>query len=355
MNLITFRVRNFRNYTRAELPLHPGVNLLWGPNGSGKTNLLEAIAYCAYPRSFRGVADAHLVHWGAEEFLLGAEIRGPGGEHRLQIRYTRGNKDARLDGKRVEAYLRLFWVFPVLVYEPRLMDLVLGGQPVRRRWFDRMFALLDATYLDALMAYRRALRERNRLLRAGRRDSPEEQAVRRILERRAEQVQAKRTQMLQELNRFFVRRSAFLLHQEGSVQYHPRRRRFEEIAHEEARFGYTRTGPHLDRYTLVIGKRDPRQSASLSEIRILLMALLLAISDVYRERYETRPLLLVDELPGLLTRDRLENLLGALNGMQVILTHHMPIVHAGVNNIPVEELHEVAASDPAVARPTSGS
>jgi DNA replication and repair protein RecF len=151
------------------LTFPPAGALVIGDNGSGKTNLLEAIYYLEIFRSFRGASDEQLVRFGAEAFHLRGVFHDPvaGREHEITAGYELGTrrKSVRLDGVEQPRLADAIGKVAAVIFSPSDVELVSGSPSERRRYLDIVLSLSSRGYLEALQRYRHALRQRNAVLR----------------------------------------------------------------------------------------------------------------------------------------------------------------------------------------------
>ena len=123
-----FRATNFRCLEHAELVFGPRFNLITGANASGKTSLLEALAYLGRGKSFRGATTANLTRHGQDEFLLFGEVEREQGKTRVGVRNSREGLEARIGGEAASGAAALAEVLPLQVIDPEVHNLIAGGR-----------------------------------------------------------------------------------------------------------------------------------------------------------------------------------------------------------------------------------
>ena len=174
----TLRLSDFRNYEHLELELTPGINFFTGPNGSGKTSILEAASYLAVARSLRGANDAEVVRWGSSSFGVSGDIVADSTERTSTLRYERGGrKEVTLDGEKVTPLSDLVGLLRVAWFCPEDTWLTKGGPSERRKLLDMTLCQMDRGYLSALTSYRRVLKQRNEALLSWAPDDESEKLV----------------------------------------------------------------------------------------------------------------------------------------------------------------------------------
>jgi DNA replication and repair protein RecF len=165
--LRTLRLEDFRVFPSLELELGPGLNFLYGPNGSGKTSILEAVSWLAVSRSLRGASEGEVVRWGARRFGVGGECTDGARRVSIVLRYERGGtREVTVDGSPLARLSDLLGVLRVAWFGPEDTAITKGGPAERRRLMDLALCQTDPGYLRALTDYRRALRQRNEALLA---------------------------------------------------------------------------------------------------------------------------------------------------------------------------------------------
>jgi len=159
-------LEGFRSYGRAALDLPPGVTVLVGPNGQGKTNVVEALHRVATGTSHRVAADGPLVRDGDAEALVHVHVTtDEGRERRVDLRLGPGGTRAKVDGTAVRRATEAVGVLRVVMFAPEDLGLVRGDPSERRRWLDTVLGQRRAVYAATLAEYERTLRQRNALLR----------------------------------------------------------------------------------------------------------------------------------------------------------------------------------------------
>lgn len=316
--LAALSIRDFRNLARIELEVPATGMVIVGPNGHGKTNLLEAIHYLHTLRSVRGARDVELVRFGADTFHLGARIEG-GAVDAMGVGFSRAakRKKVTMDGVECERLADAFGAVPSVMFSPRDVELVAGAPTERRRFLDIALATTSRRYLTALQRYRAALVRRNASLReAGRRGGGAARAA--VWEpalaeagatlwcerRRWSRWAAPRLEALcaaiGERQRVTLEYQTALAvaageeDDEGAVRMQLTAA-LEGDRAQDLKRTLTHSGPHRDDLSLKLGGRALRTFGSAGQQRTAAIALRLLERETLRERSGRTPLVLLDD------------------------------------------------------------
>jgi DNA replication and repair protein RecF len=350
-------LRDFRSYAHAEVRLGPGMTVVTGRNGAGKTNLLEAIYFACTGRSCRTANERECVRFGADVARL--ELRCEG--HVLGVGFKPGEpKRLTMDGTAVDALTERPLVS---VFAPDRLELVLGPPSLRRAHLDQLVAALWPARAGTRRAYAAALAQRNALLagiRAGRASRASLPAWDTELARHGIALMADRSAAVERLRARFAERAGELGFEEAAdVRYRARSRAAdaEALAAELAarsdsdlERGFTGHGPHRDELVLARGGRDLRAYGSRGQQRLGLLALLLAERDELAAERGASPLLLLDDVMSELDGTRRELLAALLRegGQAVVsateLAHVPGAEEPGVARLAIAEGHVLQAA-----------
>jgi DNA replication and repair protein RecF len=282
-----------------------------GPNGVGKTNLLEGAHVATQGFSPRTRMDSQIVRFGEEGAR--AAVLGRRGDVPVELEVTvrRGEgKRARLNGSPLRAAEQLRTLVSTLVFTPDRLGVVKGPPASRRAYFDRILGRLAPARAVLPVEYGAAVAQRNAALRRAAggysgRDVIEPWSER-VAELGAALVRA-RLEVLAELGPSFAARAAELGLERVSLRYEgepPTREGLAAALDRDLERGTTSLGPHLDDIVLVAGDRDLRSFGSQGEQRLALLALLLAEAETIADRTGVPPLLLLDDVLSELDPDR---------------------------------------------------
>ena len=168
MRIASLYVVNFRNYSQCNLPLSSMINVFYGKNAQGKTNLLEAIFYGAFGLSHRTSSEEDLLKLGTEAMAVGINFDSFSGKHEVKLKKYRQQqkwkKEIWLDGAKIRPKEH-YGALNTVMFSPEDLQLVKGEPALRRRFFDMQISQTDPIYYDLLVKYNRVLLQRNRLLK----------------------------------------------------------------------------------------------------------------------------------------------------------------------------------------------
>jgi DNA replication and repair protein RecF len=319
---------DFRSYARAEVELAPGLTVITGANGQGKTNLLEAIGYASTTRSFRGATGEALVAVGAEQAIVrveGARL-GRGFLIEAELR-ARGRDRLQCNRQRVTRARDLLEVLAVSVFTPDDLVMVKGGPAERRRYLDDLLVSLHPR-LDSLRSdVERVLRQKSALLKQARGGSQGDiastldvwnqqlaAAGSALGDERARALVALQP-LVDEANRQIADRPvapAVHLAYEAPWREQGLAAALEAARTDELRRGVCLVGPHRDDVVVTLDGLPSRTHASQGEQRTLALALRLGAHRLVAERVGVTPVLLLDDIFSELDPDRSAALLAHL-------------------------------------------
>ena len=335
-HLTKLHLLHFRNHRDAEIVLGPEVNCFIGPNGVGKTNLLDAVHYLALAKSYFEAVDMHNILDGEDHFMLQGAMHTEQGEDGLLCTVRKGQRKV-LSRNRKE-YDRLsdhVGRYPVVMITPYDGQLILDGSEVRRRFLDGLIAQFDKRYLDDLIRYNRALAQRNVLLKRF-----AEQGGRSLhllepwdmqLVRYGTAVHAARKAFLRELVPMLVEHYAGIggAREQVDLDY---RSSLNEVSLSDLLIGawdrdrsatHTTVGVHKDDLVFTINGQPLKRYGSQGQQKTYLIALKLAQFDLTQARSGVRPILLLDDIFDKIDPQRMRHLLQLLSGQrfgQVLIT-----------------------------------
>lgn len=166
MHLTKLQLANFKNYEELVLEFPSRVNFLLGLNGSGKTNLLDAIHYLSATKSFSNSSDTQNIRYGADYFFIRGFFANANKQGEVFCQVQSGKKKVfQENGRDYDKISDHIGKYPVVLISPLDVDLVKESSEARRKFFDQMIAQVDHSYLEALMEYHHALKQRNALLK----------------------------------------------------------------------------------------------------------------------------------------------------------------------------------------------
>lgn len=328
----SLRLQRFRSYRDESFEFESGVNIIVGPNASGKTNLLEALLVVAAGGSFRA-KDAELVAFGAPWSRL--DVHGVD-ENRVVKLLPQENgsfkKEFIINDQKLTR-LSLQKTIPVVLFEPNHLLLLHGSPDVRREYLDNLLEQMLPGYGKARRDYRRVLAQRNALLKHGSNSKGQLFAWNIRLSETGAHLARERHALVRRINEHINSLYHSLAHSEAAdvrvsyaascdiTQYssgllHALEKR-QEVDIER---GYTTIGPHREDLQVTFNGRDASEVASRGETRTVLLGLKIIEMQLLEEARGTKPLLLLDDVFSELDGKRRKALTEVISGYQTFIT-----------------------------------
>jgi DNA replication and repair protein RecF len=325
----SIRLQQFRSYKDDSFEFSPGVNIIVGPNASGKTNLLEAILVMSRGGSYRA-KDHELVMFNKPWARLDASVDDYLRTVKL-INQPKPEKIYELAGRAMKR-LSLDTTLPVVLFEPNDLWLLIGSPERRRDYLDELLAQTTASYGSALRAFRRALAQRNRLLKSPHVGSDQlfpwnvrlSELAGPIVRARAQltgSINKRINNLYQELSRSKTTVSMTYRVAGDPEQYESHMlHQLELRAATDQTLGFTSFGPHHDDFEVLFAKRPANNIASRGETRTFVLVLKLVELELLKEKRNKLPLLLLDDVFSELDGSRQQALTTHLQAYQTFIT-----------------------------------
>ena len=317
MSLQQFRATGFRCLEEVEFTPDTSLNLIAGPNASGKTSLLEAIFYLSRGRSFRASGNRELIQTGTTAFTLYGEVLSEGEPHKLGVEVGAGDRRIRVDGCNATG-ADLARLMPVQAIDPEVHHLVQGGPEYRRRFLDWGVFHVKHTFLATWRRYQKALKQRNAALRAGKPDASV-QAWDAELAVAGEEVDHLRQEFI---SGYFPLLSSIVSEKLPFAVNCSYRRGWEEgvslqdVLHQNSsrdrHMGSTQAGPHRADLALTVEDRRARYRVSRGQQKLLAATLVIAQTRYVAAQTGRELILLVDDPAAELDRENRRRLFDLL-------------------------------------------
>ncbi len=323
MILRSLALTNFKNIAGATLDFSPKVNCLLGDNGMGKSNLLDAIYFLSFTKSYARVPDSLLIRTGEDFGIVRADYLRAGADEEITAGLRAGmRKTLRRGGKEYRRLSQHIGLFPAVMVAPADLDIVQGASEERRRFADMIISQGDPAYLDALIRYNQCLEQRNRMLRDGLSDRTLYEAVELTMDAAASAIRRARARFVERLGDLFLPCYAEL---SGSGEQpglellvsggdHPTLA--DALEHSRCRdtaLRHTSVGPHRDDIDFTLDGLPLRRTGSQGQLKTFTVALRFAQYRFLADASPVRPLLLLDDIFDKLDAGRVERIISLVS------------------------------------------
>jgi DNA replication and repair protein RecF len=308
----------FKNYSNARFSFTKRVVGICGLNGKGKTNLLDAIYYCCFTKSYFSNTDAANVQFNQEGFRIEGLMDG----HKVVcILRENGKKEVLLDDVPYTRFSEHIGRFPAVMVAPDDVELITGSGSVRRKYMDTLLSQVDAGYLQQLIVYNKVLQQRNSLLKefadSGRFNASLLEVLDEQLAAPGTRIHTRRQEFLQELiplvqhiyGKLSEQRENTGLVYESQLNECSFKDLLAAGLQKDRVLQRTGTGIHKDDIRFLLNGQSFRQTASQGQRKSLLFALKLAEFELLKQHKGTTPLLLLDDVFEKLDAQRMQHLL----------------------------------------------
>ncbi len=332
MYIKELQLYNFRNYESLSMEFSKGVNLLFGDNAQGKTNILEAVFLAATTKSIRGSKDREMIRLGMEEAHIRTGIHRDGREHRVDMHLKMsGRKGAAIDGIPVRKSAELFGLLHAISFSPEDLGMMKNGPSERRRFLDMELCQMDKIYYNQLANYNKTIYQRNQLLKQLSYDRSLRETVEvwdEQLVRFGRYIIEARQAFINELMPIVAEKHAILSGGREClrIEYEPNccpeelSMKLSKNLERDIAMKVTGDGPHRDDMALYIDERNVRLYGSQGQQRTVALALKLAEIELVKKRVKDTPILLLDDVLSELDRNRQLHLLNEMQEVQTIVT-----------------------------------
>ena len=329
MNILRLAYSGYRNLQPGEFAPDGGINVIYGKNAQGKTNLLEAMWLFTGGRSFRGSKDADLVGYGEPRAELNLSFFSEERAQTARILVENGRRSAGLNGVQKRSASELIGTFCAVMFSPEHLSLVREGPAFRRNFIDSALCQIQPPYAALLARYNHTLVQRNALLkdiprhadllstldiwdeklaRAGGEVVKSRMEYIRQIQEPAKQIYAGICENKEAMGLSYLKSAENL----GQALKASRR--------EDVASGHTGVGPHRDDLEITIDSQSARAFGSQGQKRSAVLALKLAEAEVLRRRTGEKPVIFLDDVMSELDSGRQDYLLNHLENCQVFIT-----------------------------------
>lgn len=343
MILTSLQLRDFRNLRELSLSPSPGVNVVWGENAQGKTNLLESVWYLSLFSSFRAARDRELVRIGAEAASLEASLLSEGRERVLRAAIPlAGRREVSVNGVRAAKKADAAGILKCVLFCPEDLELVRGAASLRRRFLDDAISQLWPNYLSLISTYARLYQHKTRILK----DYHEQPSLLDTLDDFSAQMCAAAASIIPYRERFIELLSENAAEEHAAISagrekltlsyqtvstvterglppeqiYELLWQHYQSHRAAEIASGSCLSGPHKDDLLLLIDALPAKTYASQGQTRTAVLSLKLAQRALFRRVTGEYPVLLFDDVLSELDRARRAYVLRGIDRGQVFIT-----------------------------------
>lgn len=336
MRLSELHLVNFRSYVEADLAFSEQIVVFTGNNGSGKTNLLDAVHYLSFCKSFLNPIDSQNIRFEEPFFVVQGQFMDQSKKEAIYCGIKRGQKKQfKRNGKEYERLSEHIGRFPLVVISPSDLALITEGSEERRRFIDSVVSQYDKSYLDALIHYMKVLQQRNALLRSGYVNEDLLEVFDEQLDVLSRPVFEARRAFAEKITELVQHYYSFLcggqetvkLSYDSKLHELPLKTLLQQSREKDRMMQYTTAGVHKDDLGMLIHGFPLRKFASQGQQKSFLIALKLAQFDILSEKKEFKPLLLLDDIFEKLDQSRITALMTLVSKQhfgQIFITDSHP-------------------------------
>ena len=332
MYVETLALRNFRNYEALDIIFSDKINILYGDNAQGKTNILESIYLSATTRSHKRAKEKDIIRFGEEESHIRLNIKKRDVGHRIDVHLKKiGNKGIAIDGIPIKKSTELFGLINIIIFSPEDLSVVKSSPGERRRFMDMEICQLSRIYYSNLSKYNKVLDQRNNTLK----QIAYRNGVEDVLDVWDDQLVDVGSSIIKERQNFInmlnevikeIHKNLTSEGEEIELKYEPNVEsdNFADVLKEKRNIDIknttTMSGPHRDDFGIFINNVDVRKYGSQGQQRTAALSLKLAEIELVKKIINDNPILLLDDVMSELDSKRREALLNSIKDIQTIIT-----------------------------------
>ena len=325
---------NYRNYNALDIELCPNVNVFMGDNAQGKTNILEAIYYCAFAKSHRTSKDKELINWNGEHAFISVDVGRERLDKRIDISILKdGKKSIRINKIKIKKIGELFGNFNVVMFSPEDLRIIKDSPGVRRKFIDMELCQLNPKYYYNLVQYNKVLNERNILLRNRNTSSEMLEIYDMQLVEFGYNIIIDRLEYIKKLNKYSEKIHSDITSGKEKIEfkYTSTIKDLENIKESfyslleknrarDCERGITSIGPHWDDFVVLINDIDTKSYGSQGQQRTAVLTIKFASLKIIKELTGEHPVLLLDDVLSELDFSRKRYILSTIGDIQTIIT-----------------------------------
>ena len=324
-------LKNFRNYKALDLSFDEHINILYGDNAQGKTNILESIYMCSTTKSHRSNKDVELINFDKKEGHIKLHIEKGGKSYRIDVHLKKNkSKGIAINGIPIKKASDLFGVFNVIFFSPEDLSIIKSGPSERRRFLDIELCQLDKIYVHNLINYNKILNQRNKLLKDIYNNSSLIDTLdvwdmqlasygREIISRRQKFVEDINL-ILEPIHRKITNGEKIKIEYNNNCEEDLIYDNLLKNRERDLKYKVTSVGPHRDDMSFISNDINLRTYGSQGQQRTAALSLKLSEIELVKKQIGDTPVLLLDDVMSELDSSRQKHLLESLDDIQTIIT-----------------------------------
>lgn len=325
------KLQNFRNYEKLDISFSPQKNIIYGDNGQGKTNIIEALYFLQTGRSYRCAKERETIKFGEDFARIEAEFEKDGRENKAVFLIS-DKKSIKLNGIALDKLSELIGNINIVIFTPDHLNLIKEGPSVRRSFLDSFISQLNSSYFKNLINYYKVLRQRNNILKS---KNPSMLSTISVWDENlaslAVRICSMRQDAIDKLN-LHINSLEFPEDNENiHFSYSPSvkgdftsyENYLEQLKNNLSRdleYSMTMTGPHRDDFDIFMNGKDIKKYGSQGQMRSCILKLKLTECEIIKEKTGEMPPILLDDILSELDEKRRQCFMENIKDRQVIIS-----------------------------------
>ena len=325
------KINNFRNYNFEEINLEKNINIFYGENAQGKTNIIESIFLCSLGKSFRAKKDIEMIKLNEKNAIVEIEYEKSDREGKIKIELE-NKKNIYLNGIKIKKLSELLGNLNIVIFTPDDINILKGGPQNRRRFLDIMISQLRPNYMHILNLYLKTIDQRNKYLKQIKEENKDEKLLeiwdeklaeyaikiyeyrKEFIDKIIEKIKIIHNKITNGKEEIELEYLTECINKEKYLYLLKVRRKLDIIK------GFTTKGIHRDDFMIYINKKEINIYGSQGQNRTAMLSLKLAELQVIYDEIGEYPILLLDDFMSELDKNRRKNFLENIKDTQVIIT-----------------------------------